>query len=1490
MFGDISLFSMPLLSDDERHRLVVEWNDTAEEFPADSAVAELFEAQVERSPDAVAVVSGDERVTYRELNERANRLAHHLRELGVGPETAVSVCLRRGVHAVVALMGILKSGGVCAPLDPEYPRSRLAFMISDTGSTVVVTDRTLAGLLPPNDATVVLMDGPDALANHPATNPAGLARPQNLAYIFYTSGSTGTPKGAEITHITLTRVLPAVASGWAAGKPVITQLAPLSFDAAVLELWAPLIQGGRTVIHEGRVPDPYTLGETIRRESVTALWLTTPLFQQVMEVAPEALEGVEALLIGGEVVSPRVLKSATERYPDLKIWNGYGPTEAGTLSTAYLVPADLDPRASVPIGRPLANTTLYVLDSEMRLAPIGAPGELYIGGTAVSRGYHSRPGLTASKFVPDPYGSTPGSRLYRTGDLVRYLPDGNVEFIGRVDHQVKVRGHRIELGEIETALTAHDDVDSAIAVVREDAPGQHRLTAYVVPRAADESEASEADHITEWRALFDDSAESGEAADPTFDIAGWNDSYERRPFTDTEMREWRDDTLERLKTLNPGRVLEVGCGTGLLAWTLAKSAGRYVGTDFSPSTLDTLSTNFADAGMANAAFFLREATDFSGFDDERFDLVVLNSIVQYFPHAEYLDEVMDQCIGAIEDGGKVFAGDIRNLDLEIPFQVSLLQAAGRFEGSESALRDRIAIAVEAENELLISPAYFTRLAARHPRVSHVEVMPKRGRARTEMNCYRYDVVLHIGEPPRTLTPPEWHTWDTGIEELRAALAAAPGLLAYRGIPNARVADATKAAAPYQATLGAESRLLGGAGAPVDPADLYALAEECGYEAHLSLCSAASPAAFDAVLVPRKQGETRVDFGPPAAAGTERLTNHPIGRRVVRKAEERLVPELRAHLAEVLPDYMIPSRIVTLTELPLNANGKVDRAALPALENDRPDLTEEYVAPRTELEERLAEVWAEVLHVQRVGVRDNFFELGGDSILSIQMVAGARKAGIHLKPKDVFEHQTVAELATAATTGPVTLTGDQSGTAPISPIQQWFFDGYPGDRNTFAHRYLADLEAGVDHTLLSAAFDTLVRHHGALRARFRTASDGSFLQQIPDALERPEPYALTMADRGADPEEVAARLSLTLDLERGDVAKGAVVPGADGAPDALVLVIHHIVVDVVSWGILLDDLATAYRSLSASEAVQLPETTAWRVWTGKLLDHAADPGPVAELDLWKRQLVSCPLPTTAATGGQSAAETVTAALDADATDLLLRRLPQACGAHLNEALLAALGTVLCEWTDSDGIAVHVEGHGREELFDDVDLSRTVGWFTSMYPVLLTRQPGGDPLAGVRRVRDHLDAVPHHGIGYGLLRYLAAPATREQLAGLPQPAVRFNYSGQTGLMASGQGLLRQRLDASEVTTGPNESSRSDGVHDLEINTWVADGRLVTRWTYRQDRLDPEAVAKLADRYVTELGTVASRVRAQQPAAATAVDSSGLTDSDVQKLVKRMNRQGN
>ncbi|MFD9722131.1 amino acid adenylation domain-containing protein, partial [Streptomyces sp. NPDC059076] len=472
-----------VLSEVERVQLVGEWNETGVGFPSGVTVSGLFEEQVGRVGDGVAVVCGGERLSYRELNVRANCLAGWLRGLGVGPEVVVGVCLPRGVDLVVALLGILKAGGVYAPLDPEYPVSRLAFMLGDTGAGVVVTDSVCAGVLPEHGASVVRMD-----VDWPLIEGCGggdlepLAGPDNLAYIIYTSGSTGTPKGVEVPHRGVVNYL----LWWVGiindqGDGGVSHYS-LSFDTTVRDTFCPLLAGQTLYIlppHEKSVFQAKQFlakGERLSYLKVTPSELAAEEGLTAADV--ERLTGI--VMVGGEAVltTPLISELATSR--KVRIANHYGPTE-GSIGVTFAWTEDSGTDSGpLSIGRPLANTSVYVLDERMRLVPVGVPGELYIGGVGVTRGYRGRAGLTAQRFLPDPFGVVGGARLYRTGDLVRYRRDGNLEFLGRLDQQVKVRGHRIELGEIESVLLGHPEVVNAAVVVREDLPGDRRLVGYVV--------------------------------------------------------------------------------------------------------------------------------------------------------------------------------------------------------------------------------------------------------------------------------------------------------------------------------------------------------------------------------------------------------------------------------------------------------------------------------------------------------------------------------------------------------------------------------------------------------------------------------------------------------------------------------------------------------------------------------------------------------------------------------------------------------------------------------------------------------------------------------------------------------------------------------------------------------------------------------------------------------------------------------------------------
>ncbi|HEV2733674.1 MAG TPA: amino acid adenylation domain-containing protein, partial [Longimicrobiaceae bacterium] len=467
----------------ERARLLGDGAATPGAHPRGRCIHEIFSEQAARTPDAVAVRFEGESVTYAGLERRANRLARLLAARGAGPETRVGVHLERSVELVVALLGVLKAGGAYVPLDPSYPPGRLAWMLEDAGVAVLLTRERLRGTLPAGAAVVVSLDGSaDALPDEDGAAPAVPAGPESLAYVIYTSGSTGTPRAVAVPHRAVVRLVRGADYADLGPGEVFLQLAPVSFDAATLELWGPLLNGGRLVVHPPHAPSPDELGEILLREGVSTLWLTAGLFHLMVDERVEGLRGVRQLLAGGDVLSPAHVLRALRELPGCRIVNGYGPTENTTFTCCHTATEETV-RGSVPVGRPIAGTAVYLLDRGLEPVPVGVAGELYAGGEGVARGYLGRPELTAGRFVPDPFSGEPGARMYRTGDRARWREDGTVEFLGRADRQVKVRGFRIEPGEVEEALRRHEGVLDAVVVARDDLPGQRRLVAYLTGQA-----------------------------------------------------------------------------------------------------------------------------------------------------------------------------------------------------------------------------------------------------------------------------------------------------------------------------------------------------------------------------------------------------------------------------------------------------------------------------------------------------------------------------------------------------------------------------------------------------------------------------------------------------------------------------------------------------------------------------------------------------------------------------------------------------------------------------------------------------------------------------------------------------------------------------------------------------------------------------------------------------------------------------------------------
>jgi amino acid adenylation domain-containing protein len=479
------LADLELLDERERAQILDEWNDTAVDYPRDRCLHELFESQVVRTPAATAIVDGSAHVTYAELNARANRLAHYLRSQGVGPEKLVGICVEHSVEMLVGLLGILKAGGAYVPLDPEHPADRLGFILADTDAKLVLTQERLLDRLVESGASPLCLDRDrQEIEAFPDHDPEQLATAGNLVYVMYTSGSTGRPKGVLVDHRGLNNYLVWAIEGYglegASGAPMLGSIA---FDLSIPNLFLPLI-GGRDVTLLPPDKSLEHLAELLRGSGDFSLLKITPSHLDVLraQIDPDArLESVRTFVVGADEVKAETAVAWRRLAPTARIINEYGPTETVVGCSIYHVPVDQDVTRAVSIGRPIANTRMYVLDEHLHPVPVGVVGELYIGGDGVARGYHHRAGLTAERFVPDPFAGRAGGRMYRTGDFARFRADGNLDFLGRIDHQVKIRGYRIELGEIEAQLLSHPQVAEAVVAAREDTPGHRQLVAYVVP-------------------------------------------------------------------------------------------------------------------------------------------------------------------------------------------------------------------------------------------------------------------------------------------------------------------------------------------------------------------------------------------------------------------------------------------------------------------------------------------------------------------------------------------------------------------------------------------------------------------------------------------------------------------------------------------------------------------------------------------------------------------------------------------------------------------------------------------------------------------------------------------------------------------------------------------------------------------------------------------------------------------------------------------------
>lgn len=1001
---------LPLLSKEESHQLLFQWNDTSAQFPDEQCIHALFEQQVQISPHAVAVTFENEKLTYAELNKKSNQLSHYLREMGVKEETLVPICMNRSLDMIVGMLGVLKAGGAYVPIDPKYPLSRIQYMLKDTNAWIILSTKDNKEILKPAGIsnTIDLQEDWKIIKKQPTSDPVPIAKPSNLAYVIYTSGSTGVPKGVMIEHRSVYTFLCWCSKEFSSSRfNIVYASTSICFDLSVFEIFWPLSIGKSIRLIENGLH----IGKYLHDDTGVLINTVPSIVHNLLRDETD-LSNVSVINMAGEPVPLQVQQSLDADRIDIR--NLYGPTEDTTYSTVFRL------RNGKPalIGKPISNTQIYILNRQNQACPIGITGEICIGGAGLARGYLNRPELTAEKFISDPFSILSTSRLYKTGDLARYSNDGNIVYLGRIDHQVKVRGYRIELGEVESALMNSGWLEQAVVTASTDQENNQRLIGYCVPGwqviKAKELELYEK-QVESWKHIYDGEYASKKASiNEEFDTAIWKDSFTGNPIPEEQMGEWLQDIVEVILSEKCGNVLEIGCGTGLIYFQLAGKVQKYIGTDFSTASIDHINQvirkGLRDYG--STVLKVSAAHQVSLANDDKVDTIVINSVVQYFPGEQYMNEVINRCMSLLKEGGRVIIGDVRDNRLLDLFKMRLRMQQTAPSVSIQKFKGAVEQDVLKEEELCFNPAYFYKLQSVYPQISHVEIRWKNCAHENELTLYRYTVVIYVGTTAVPVNP-DWQEWQGFYDSpsIIKQLEEGAETVALQNVPNFRM---WREQLIEKAVINNAARTVGDLMELTIQEDnenaqikgMISLAEHKGY--HVRFLLNEDPLKMDIVFVlavscggiRRPSVKARPKTGYPD-------TNIPLLHEIYASLQH----DLKALLKECLPAYMIPSFLVFMQALPLTPNRKVDRAALPLPDEQRPVSENDFVGPRDVLELQLTKIFEKCLKIQPIGIRDNFFELGANSLQAGYIFSRIRKTlGKQLHLATLLQAPTIEQLA------------------------------------------------------------------------------------------------------------------------------------------------------------------------------------------------------------------------------------------------------------------------------------------------------------------------------------------------------------------------------------------------------------------------------------------------------------------------------------------------
>ncbi|KAL5364384.1 hypothetical protein BJX96DRAFT_178897 [Aspergillus floccosus] len=1023
-------------------------------YPRNASIIDLFSQQVAKHPDSIAVKDLASTLTYSELDQQSTELARWLSRRGYASETLIAVLAPRSCQTIVAFFGIMKADMAYLPLDLKFPEERLRNILSAVeGRRLVLTGQDVQPLAIAleNLECFPIMDALRAGSEiEPSSVEVRAPTAQSLAEVIYTSGSTGQPKGVLIEH---QAIVARVKTPNFFNEEILcspfSHTSSIAFDASTIEIYYPLLNGGSVICIDSMTALDYgAIRDVYKQEKIRVAFTTPALLHQYLMEAPWLVAGLHTLVVGGDRSEPQDLFKA-QALVQGKVLHIYGPTENTIFSTFYPIEGSEEyafrTDRDVPIGRAPDNAGAFVVDRKLRTVPLGVMGELLVVGDGLARGY-TDPSKTRERFVTVNIDDQP-VRAYCTGDRVRYRPaDGLLEHCGRMDDQVKIRGFRVELGEIQHALLASGLVEEAAVVMKKADGHEAQLVAFVTEKAAiDDSSLDVEGHEQEqeegWREIFSSTTyhtpiQTNQAGR---DFQGWTSMYDGQEIDKEEMNEWLDDTMATiLNGLPPGQVLEIGTGSGMILFNLTEGLQRYVGLDPVPSIVNFVQNAVSETlqDMADRIeVHVGMATDLNKLQDTGIqpDLVVVNSVAQYFPSADYLTQLITTLLGSYRSK-TLFFGDMRSYAIYDQFQVTkALHSLGK-NASKSSMRKSISESVSAETEFLVDPAFFTSLPQRFPDlVHHVEILPKRMRATNELSCYRYAAVIHTVHqncqlPIHEVEQSQWIDFaSTGFS--RAALrdvllrSSKTSVVAVANIPHKKsilerhIVEHLSSEQPEDVTdwlslLQQEADRCHALMA----VDLVELGRETGFRVEIGWGRQFSQkGGLDVIFhnIQPADGMERTMFRFPAdyeGRPSRQFTNAPM----LQQRSASIEKGLRAWLQNQLPSYMVPAVIKVLDEMPINSNGKIDRRALSQMidttemEPTKPGVT--FVSPRDDWERAVCEEFSAVLGTP-LGIEENFFDLGGHSLLATRAVSKiSRRVGFAISVKDLFDCPTPGGLA------------------------------------------------------------------------------------------------------------------------------------------------------------------------------------------------------------------------------------------------------------------------------------------------------------------------------------------------------------------------------------------------------------------------------------------------------------------------------------------------